>query len=95
MFSQYPDRAIPYMHYNPLLLVDPFATYPLCFISNLAAFHTYTAVWTENSITISYGQTCLTDDWVPGRPLVKPEPFDPATAPLPATREVDYVRAWK
>ena len=53
-------------------------------------------MWTENSITISYdGQTCLTDYWVPARPLVKPEPFDPATAPLPATREVDYVRAWK
>ena len=67
----------------------------LCVISNLAAFHTCTAVWTENSITISYGQTCLTDYWVPARPLVKPEPFDPATAPLPATREVDDVRAWK
>jgi beta-glucanase (GH16 family) len=115
MFSQYPDRAIPYVHYNPLLLVDPLATNTLCLISNLAAFHTYTVEWTENSITISYdGQLCLADYWIPADPQSKPQPFDqpffialtqalgvgtnefdPATTPLPATTEVDYVRAWK
>jgi beta-glucanase (GH16 family) len=114
MFSQYGDRAVPYIHYKPFL-VDLFATNTLCFISNLSAFHTYTLEWTETSLRITYdGRTCLVNNWNPADPLDKPQPFDqpffilltqalgvgtnqfdPDTTPLPATTEVDYVRAWK
>jgi hypothetical protein len=77
MFSQYPDRAVPYIHYKPLLLVDPLATSPVCFIANLAAFHTYTLEWTATSMRILYdGKPCLLDSWLPARPQVKPQPFD-------------------
>jgi beta-glucanase (GH16 family) len=114
MFSQYGDRAVPYIHYKPFL-VDAFATNTLCFISNLAAFHTYTLEWTETSLRITYdGKTCLVNNWNPADPLEKPQPFDqpffilltqalgvgsnefdPDGTPLPATTEVDYVRAWQ
>ncbi len=77
MFSQYPDRAIPYVHYNPLLLTDPLATNNLCFITNISAFHTYTLVWSASNIASYYdGQLCLVDSWVPALPLQKPQPFD-------------------
>jgi beta-glucanase (GH16 family) len=77
MFSQYPDRAIPYVHYKPLLLTDPLATNTLCFISNPATFHTYTLEWTSSSIKISYdGKVCLLDYWVPAQPQARPQPFD-------------------
>jgi beta-glucanase (GH16 family) len=113
MYSAYPDRAIPYIHYNPAA-PDPNVTNTSCVISNLAAFHTYAVEWTPSSIKITYdGQTCLVDVWNPAS-LVNPQPFDhafivcltqglgigdnafdPATTPLPATTEVDYVRVWK
>jgi beta-glucanase (GH16 family) len=77
LFSQYANRAIPYVHYSPLLLVDPLATNPLCVISDPSTFHAYAVVWTESSIAFSYdGRTCLVDHWTPARPLVKPQPFD-------------------
>lgn len=76
-FSAYPDRAIPYIHYSPLLGVDPLATNNYCLISNPSAFHTYAAEWTRTSITIIYdGKVCLVDSWIPAPPLVKPQPFD-------------------
>jgi beta-glucanase (GH16 family) len=40
MCSNYPDRAIPFVHYNPAA-PDPHVTNTACMISNLAAFHTY------------------------------------------------------
>lgn len=77
MYSQYPDRAIPYVHYNPLLLVDPLATNTLCFISNPDAFHTYALEWTPTTLTFSYdGQICLVDTWAPALPLQRPQPFN-------------------
>jgi beta-glucanase (GH16 family) len=114
MYSQYPDRAIPYIHYNAAA-PDPNITNTSCMISNLAAFHTYAVEWTASSIKIIYdGQTCLVDTWNPASPVVSPQPFDhpflvaltqglgigtnqfdPATTPLPATTEVDYLRVWQ
>jgi beta-glucanase (GH16 family) len=114
LYSQYPDRAIPYIHYNPAV-VDPNVTNNNCLVSNLAAFHTYAVEWTPSSIKIVYdGHTCLTDSWTPAAPLAGSQPFDqpflisltqalgvgtnafdPATTPLPATTEVDYVHVWK
>jgi beta-glucanase (GH16 family) len=76
MFSQYPDRAIPYVHYNAAT-TDPNVTNTSCMISNLAGFHSYTLEWTASSIRISYdGKTCLVDHWNPASPLVGSQPFD-------------------
>jgi beta-glucanase (GH16 family) len=114
MYSQYPDRAIPYIHYNAAA-TDPNVTNTSCLISNLASFHTYTLEWSASTMKISYdGKTCLVDHWNPASPLSGSQPFDqpffialtqalgvgtnefdPATTPLPATTEVDYVRAWR
>lgn len=75
-FSQYPDRAIPYVHYVPKG-TDSNSTNTNCMISNLNAFHTYVVVWTSTRIVISYdGNVCLSDAWEPAPPLRKPEPFD-------------------
>lgn len=112
-YSLYADRAIPYVHYVPAV-ADPNVTNNYCMITNVAAFHDYTVEWTPTTITISYdGHTCITDNWNPAAPLVKPEPFNqpffvtltqalgiggnaftPGVTPLPATTQVDYVRAW-
>lgn len=110
MFSRYPDRAVPYIHYAPAS-PDPNVTNTACLITDLAAFHTYAVEWTPTSIRIVYdGTTCLVDSWHPAAPLTGAQPFmivltqalgiggnafDPATTPLPATTQVDYVRAWR
>lgn len=114
VYSQYADRAIPYIHYDAAAY-DPNVTNTSCFISSVAAFHTYAVEWTTSTLKIVYdGQTCLVDTWNPASPLSKPQPFDqpfivaltqalgigtnafdPATTPLPATTQVDYVRVWR
>jgi beta-glucanase (GH16 family) len=110
MFSEYPDRAIPYVH-TGVAAADSQVTNTSCTISNLAEFHTYTLEWTAGSLTIGYdGATCLVYDLTPasgGQPFDQPffialtqalgvgtNEFEPETTPLPATTEVDYVRAW-
>jgi beta-glucanase (GH16 family) len=76
MFSQYPDRAIPYIHYNSAA-ESPNVTNTSCMIRNLSAFHTYTLEWTSSSVRISYdGQLCLAHYWDPASPLSRPQPFD-------------------
>lgn len=108
MFSSHPDRAIPYVHYEADD-TDPSVTNTQCTISNLAEFHTYTLEWTQSSIKIDYdGKTCLEHELESPQPFDQPffialtqalgvgtNEFDPETTPLPATTEVDYVRAWK
>jgi beta-glucanase (GH16 family) len=117
LYSEYPDRAIPYIHYihpnHPT--PDPTATNNQCLISDPDEFHTYAVEWTRSSIEIIYdGWTCLFHTLNPAPPLQSPQPFDqpfivsltqalgvgtnafdPATTPLPATTEVDYVRVWQ
>jgi beta-glucanase (GH16 family) len=76
LFSQYPDRAIPYVHYAPAA-PDPNVTNNNCLLSNLAAYHTYAIEWTQSTLKVIYdGKTCLIDSWNPAAPLVKPAPFD-------------------
>ena len=114
MFSAFPDRVIPYVHYNARA-PDPTVTNTRCRVRNLAKFHRYAVVWTRTLIrTIYDGRTCLTHRFRPAAPLAAPQPFDKpffialtqalgvqtnafeaAVTPLPATTEVDYVRAWK
>jgi beta-glucanase (GH16 family) len=76
MFSRYPDRVIPYIHYNPAA-PDPDMTNNYCFVSSLGDFHDYVVEWTESSIKVIYdGWTCLNDHWNPAAPLSHPQPFD-------------------
>jgi beta-glucanase (GH16 family) len=76
MYSAYPDRAIPYIHYTPAQ-PDPNVTNTSCMIANLSAFHRYAVEWTQSSIQTMYdGRTCLQDAWNPASPLTKPQPFD-------------------
>jgi beta-glucanase (GH16 family) len=76
MYSAYPDRAIPYIHYNPAA-PDPNVTNTECRIANLDALHTYAVEWTRTEIRIIYdGETCLVDRWNPASPLTAPQPFD-------------------
>lgn len=75
-YSQYPDRAIPYVHYSPVGGVDPNATNNFCLITP-NQFHTYVLQWTTSTISITFdGRTCINDSWNPAAPLVKPAPFD-------------------
>ncbi|MCW3017027.1 MAG: hypothetical protein JWO02_4119 [Solirubrobacterales bacterium] len=76
VFSSYPDRAIPYIHYNTAM-IDTRMTNTSCLLSSLSAFHTYAVEWTTTQIKIIYdGATCLVNYWNPAWPLMKPQPFD-------------------
>jgi beta-glucanase (GH16 family) len=76
MYSQHPDRAIPYLHYKAAA-PDPNVTNTACMISDPSAFHTYTLEWTASSMKITYdGRTCLVDHWNPASPLTGSQPFD-------------------
>jgi beta-glucanase (GH16 family) len=75
MYSNYNDRAIPFIHYNSTG-IDWNVTNNYCMVENLGAYHTYAVEWTTETIKIIYdGKTCLTDDWNPAS-LIKPQPFD-------------------
>ena len=107
-YSQYPDRVIPYLHYDSAA-DDTTLTNNYCMISDVSAFHSYVAEWTPTEITIKYdGQTCMSHTLSDGS---KPfdQPFMVAltqalgqgsnavtdSTPLPATTAVDFVRVWK
>ena len=75
-YSRYSDRAIPYIHYN-IAKYDPTVTNSNCLVGSIAAFHTYAAIWTTTSITITIdGKVCTTHQLNPKYPLVKPAPFN-------------------
>ncbi len=75
IYHQYPDRAIPFIHYAPGAY-DPNVTNNYCMI-DISQFHSYVAEWTTKSIKITIdGKTCLEDLWTPAAPLKKPQPFD-------------------
>ena len=84
-YSQYPDRTIPYIHYRSSNRGSP--------VTNLSCkldpsvFHTYVAVWTPRSITISNdGVVCVSHTIKPSgglfRHLTAPQPFDQPFAVL-------------
>lgn len=75
-YSKYPDRAIPFVHYNQATN-DRTVTNNYCMIRSLGSFHSYVAEWTPTTITIKYdGAICTVHEWNPAAPLVKPAPFD-------------------
>lgn len=116
IYSRYPDRSIPYVHYKTADPNNPTVTNTGCKLDP-SQFHTYLLEWTSTTITISYdGTVCIKHTIAPASPLPPPQPFgrpfaviltqvqgrdnssnqfDPATTPLPATMQVDYVHVWK
>jgi beta-glucanase (GH16 family) len=110
-YTQYPDRLIPYIHYNDGGR-DPNVTNTSCMVPKPSEFHSYAAEWTPTTITIIYdGKTCLVNRWnVNGMARA---PFDQpfmvvltqalgittnafnAATPLPATTQIDYVHVWR
>jgi beta-glucanase (GH16 family) len=106
-YSQYPNLDVPYIHYN-YSSTDPNVTAYNCSIDP-SQFNTYGVDWTPTSITVLYnGNVCLTDSWLNG-PAPFNQPFFialtqalglsgsnavNASTPLPATTQIDWVRAW-
>lgn len=106
-FSQYPDLDVPYIHYSDSG-TDPNVTSTNCDI-NPAQFNTYGVDWTPTTITVLYnGNICVSDSWLNG-PAPFNQPFFialtqalglsgsnavTAATPLPATTQIDWVRAW-
>ena len=106
-YSEYPGNDVPYIHYASSSS-DPNVTAYDCII-NPDTFNTYGVDWTPTSITILYnGQPCLVDYPSTGsKPFNEPffialtqalgvgtNAFSPSSTPLPATTQVDWVRAW-
>jgi beta-glucanase (GH16 family) len=107
LYSQYADRAIPYVHYTADI-PDHNVTSNSCVIGNPDDFHTYAVEWTTSQLKVIYdGKTCLIDTLAKPQPFDQPfiialtqalgmgtNQFDPTSTPLPATTVVDYVRVW-
>lgn len=67
-YSAYPDRAIPYLHYQydtsttDTTTNTNVVTNNFCVINNVNAFHEYAVEWTTTTITITFdGQVCMID----------------------------------
>ena len=79
IFTLFPDRAVPMLHYDaPLGNKEDGTgrTNEHCLL-NPTEWNTYTAEWTTTGITISYnGQPCLTHEWNADAPLTGAQPFD-------------------
>lgn len=76
MYTTYPDRAIPYLHYNSPS-DDMSVTNNYCLIDDVSAFHTYVLEWTSTNLKVTFdGQTCLDHTIKSVSPLAAPAPFD-------------------
>jgi beta-glucanase (GH16 family) len=106
-YSEYPGLDVPYIHYADSS-TDPNVTSYDCLI-NQDAFNTYGVDWTPTSITVMYnGEPCLVDYPSTGsEPFDQPffialtqalgvgtNAFTPGVTQLPATTQIDWVRAW-
>ncbi len=108
-YSVRPDRAIPFLHYSADAggPVEGLNTSTGC-AAERGSWHTYRLEWTADRLEISIdGKRCLVN--TAGAATFR-KPFivaltqfmgtgdnlrDPARVPLPATMEVDWVRAWR
>lgn len=76
LYTTYPDRVIPYLHYDSQAS-DTSVTNNHCMIGDVSAFHTYVLEWTTTRITVTYdGQTCLDHTIDAVSPLGASGPFD-------------------
>lgn len=75
MFTTYPDRAIPNIHYVPDP-ADPNVTNTYCYIDR-SQYHTYVLTWTPDTIRVDIdGYNCVLDHPKPKSPQVAPQPFN-------------------
>jgi beta-glucanase (GH16 family) len=75
LFTAYPDRLIPYVHYLPY--DDQKVTNNYCMVQDPSAWHVLTLVWTPQELRFKYdGRTCLRSQWRDGLLTKKPAPFD-------------------
>jgi beta-glucanase (GH16 family) len=106
-YSEFPGLDVPYIHYSQSS-TDPNVTSFDCLI-NQDSFNTYGVDWTPTAITVLYnGQPCLVDHPSTGsQPFDQPffialtqalgvgtNAFTPGVTELPATTQIDWVRAW-
>jgi Glycosyl hydrolases family 16 len=106
-YSEFPGLDVPYIHYSQSS-TDPNVTSFDCLI-NQDSFNTYGVDWTPTAITVMYnGQPCLVDHPSTGsEPFDQPffialtqalgvgtNAFTPGATELPATTQIDWVRAW-
>jgi beta-glucanase (GH16 family) len=107
-YSDFPGLDVPYIHYSQSS-TDLNATSYSCVI-NQNAFNTYGVDWTPTSLTVLYnGTPCLVDTPSTGsEPFDQPffialtqalgvgtNAFTPGVTELPATTQIDWVRAWE
>lgn len=75
-YSLYPDRVLPYIHYN-LSDDDTTVTNTRCYVTDPWAFHTYSMIWTAGRIVITIdGVTCVDHKIHAADPLSGSQPFD-------------------
>lgn len=75
-FSLYPDRAIPFLHYQPAV-PDGTNTNNNCLLEDPTGMHSYVIEWEPGHVTISYdGEVCVDHDIAPAPPLTGSQPFD-------------------
>ena len=77
MYSQWSDRAIPYIHYGQKVDSRNPVTNNNCLIKDTSNFHTYTVEWTASELNIAYdGVTCVSHkiNWL--QTLLGAAPFD-------------------
>jgi len=108
-YSQYPDLAIPFLHYTAFDNGGPQPGLNTAWdcVAKRGEYNTYTLEWTATRLEILVnGKTCLVN--TSGDPAFK-KPYIVALtamlgtganaydgrAPLPATMSVDYVRVWQ
>ncbi len=109
-YSNRPEYVVPYFHYLGGEALDfDGATNQYCKVGAVEEWHTYTLEWYPGRLTTLYdGTPCLTIT-PPAHPFHHPftialtqalgvgkrNSYVPGATPLPATTEIDYVRAWR
>lgn len=75
-YSLYPDRVVPYIHYNPSS-ADGTVTNTRCYVTDPWNFHTYSMVWTAGRIVITIDDATCVDHKIQAKsPLSGSQPFD-------------------
>lgn len=107
MFSTWPDRAVPNIHYGHW---DSTVTNQYCTMQDVSAFHTYTLEWSPTTISIAFdGVPCVThritqlsvDPFVRDFILVLTQGLGvgdnrvTSSTPAVGTTRIDHVRVWK
>jgi beta-glucanase (GH16 family) len=75
MYHAVPDRAIPFVHYNPAT-ADSNITNNYCYIDN-TQYHNYVLTWSPNTIRVDVDDyNCILDHTNPASPQTGAQPFN-------------------